>query len=285
MHCPFCGALNTEEDHRCGRCGRRLQPANPRLAPDGYARNTLAGNLALVSPPAKPVEKPVDLKPAVRQTSLFPAQPVPPRVVALETVVQQGPAVNRSAPRRRKSFAEVEDDRQQQLPFYLPVANSSRNNRTTESQIDSNAPVASTTHRTLAAAVDVSMMVVAFGVFAGFYTAMIYRYTGVWPSLDRVSLSVYGALAFAVVLFYKGLWILANGDSPGLRFSQLRLVDFNGRRPGRAERAARVAFGWLSLLPAALGLLWALVDEENLTWHDHITKTYPTPVPLSVRRD
>ena len=26
-----------------------------------------------------------------------------------------------------------------------------------------------------------------------------------------------------------------------------------------------------------LGLVWALVDEENLTWHDHISKTFPTP--------
>ena len=33
-----------------------------------------------------------------------------------------------------------------------------------------------------------------------------------------------------------------------------------------------------SLLSACpgLGLVWALVDEENLTWHDHISKTFPT---------
>jgi hypothetical protein len=23
-------------------------------------------------------------------------------------------------------------------------------------------------------------------------------------------------------------------------------------------------------------LVWALVDEESLTWHDHISKTFPT---------
>jgi hypothetical protein len=26
-----------------------------------------------------------------------------------------------------------------------------------------------------------------------------------------------------------------------------------------------------------LGMLWALVDEEALTWHDHMSKTFPTP--------
>jgi len=32
----------------------------------------------------------------------------------------------------------------------------------------------------------------------------------------------------------------------------------------------------LSLCSLGLGLVWALVDEESLTWHDHISKTFPT---------
>ena len=24
MNCPYCGSQNNSEDHRCGRCGRRL---------------------------------------------------------------------------------------------------------------------------------------------------------------------------------------------------------------------------------------------------------------------
>jgi hypothetical protein len=38
-----------------------------------------------------------------------------------------------------------------------------------------------------------------------------------------------------------------------------------------------MASGFLSLAAGGLGLLWALVDEETLTWHDHISKTFPTP--------
>jgi hypothetical protein len=26
-----------------------------------------------------------------------------------------------------------------------------------------------------------------------------------------------------------------------------------------------------------IGLLWSLVDEESLTWQDHISRTFPTP--------
>jgi hypothetical protein len=54
-------------------------------------------------------------------------------------------------------------------------------------------------------------------------------------------------------------------------------VDFDGRRPDREQRGVRQVAGLLSLLSAGLGLVWALVDEEKLTWHDHISKTFPTP--------
>ena len=48
--------------------------------------------------------------------------------------------------------------------------------------------------------------------------------------------------------------------------------------PTRTQRFYRTASGFLSLLAAGVGLLWGLVDEETLTWHDHISKTFPTPV-------
>jgi hypothetical protein len=34
---------------------------------------------------------------------------------------------------------------------------------------------------------------------------------------------------------------------------------------------------FLSYTVGGLGLVWALVDEEQLAWHDHISKTFPTP--------
>jgi len=78
-------------------------------------------------------------------------------------------------------------------------------------------------------------------------------------------------------LFYRFLWVLGNGETPGMRFAGLRLVNFDGRSPDRDQRAFRQVSTLLSFLSAGLGLVWALVDEENLTWHDHISKTFPTP--------
>ncbi len=80
-----------------------------------------------------------------------------------------------------------------------------------------------------------------------------------------------------MVFLYRVLWCLGGGDTPGMRFAGLRLVDFDGRRPEREQRTIRLAASLLSIISAGLGLVWALVDEESLTWHDHISKTFPTP--------
>ena len=88
-------------------------------------------------------------------------------------------------------------------------------------------------------------------------------------------------MGVAVVALYQLFWVLADGDTPGLQLARLRLVDFDGRPATRKARLFRVASSWLSAAPAGLGLLWALLDEEALTWHDQISKTFPTPVYVS----
>jgi uncharacterized RDD family membrane protein YckC len=137
--------------------------------------------------------------------------------------------------------------------------------------IDCDAPVAAPTHRLVAAAVDGSLILVAVGVFLG-----IFFLSGGQVALDRQALSFIAGVTAVIALFYRALWCLANGDSPGMRFAGLRLVDFDGRTPDREQRGIRQVASILSLLSAGLGLVWALVDEENLTWHDHISKTFPT---------
>jgi len=123
----------------------------------------------------------------------------------------------------------------------------------------------------VAAAVDASLILVAVGVFLA-----IFFLSGGQVALDRQALSFIIGVTAVIALFYRALWCLANGDSPGMRFAGLHLVDFDGRRPDREQRGIRQVAGLLSLLSAGLGLVWALVDEENLTWHDHISKTFPT---------
>lgn len=84
------------------------------------------------------------------------------------------------------------------------------------------------------------------------------------------------AVTAVVALLYRSFWCLLDCDTPGMRVAGLRLVDFDGRAPRRERRIVRQFAGLLSLFSAGVGLVWALVDEESLTWHDHISKTFPT---------
>jgi uncharacterized RDD family membrane protein YckC len=133
------------------------------------------------------------------------------------------------------------------------------------------APVASPQHRLVAAAVDAAVVLIALGVFLGMFVLC-----GGQMDLNRQMVMLLAGVGAVIGLFYHFLWCLADGDTPGMRFAGLRLVDFDGRTPDREKRSVRMAAALLSLLSAGLGLVWALVDEENLTWHDHISKTFPT---------
>ena len=139
-------------------------------------------------------------------------------------------------------------------------------------------PVAIPTHRMLAAAVDLSIVVLSLGLFLGVYAGLTVLLSGTSDIvIDRTTMPLLGGITLVFSLFYRFLWCLANGDTPGMRFAGLRLVDFDGRPPDREQRCVRQIAAILSLAAAGLGLVWALVDEENLTWHDHISKTFPTP--------
>jgi len=140
-----------------------------------------------------------------------------------------------------------------------------------EGVIYCDARVASLEHRSLAAFVDFTVVALALGAFVG----TLYGFGGE-VVLSRQSTPVYIMIAVITVFLYRLLWCLGNGDSPGMRTMQLRLVDLDGRRPNRRQRFLRLFSGWLSVLAAGLGLLWALADEESLTWHDHISRTFPT---------
>jgi uncharacterized RDD family membrane protein YckC len=133
--------------------------------------------------------------------------------------------------------------------------------------------VAVATQRTLAAVADSVAVIVGAALFLGL---------AAWAGVD---LAVRGnvfllplAMTAIVAVLYRGIWCLANRDTPGMRFAGLRLVDFDGRTPRRDYRIVRQFAGALSLVSAGVGLIWALVDDEGLTWHDHISKTFPTTI-------
>jgi uncharacterized RDD family membrane protein YckC len=205
------------------------------------------------------------------QPSLFTSRELP-RVVPFETIapdlVQQPPHKTQPAAPRQRHRKLIPG--QQALEF--------THARSAKPQdgvgvIYCDAPVAVPAHRAMAAAADASIVLMALAVFG-----IIFRLAGGAFVLDAKTAPIFLAAAGSVVVFYRVLWCLANGDSAGQRWARLRLVNFDGQRPTRTQRFYRLASGLLSFLAAGIGLLWSLVDEETLTWHDHISKTFPTPV-------
>ena len=94
--------------------------------------------------------------------------------------------------------------------------------------------------------------------------------------LDSVGALSYAAVYLILFAFYKLLAALRSDRSPGLRLLGLRVLHFDGRPPNRRQRVLRVLAGSGSLLPGGIGLFWALMDEERLTFHDHISETFIT---------
>jgi len=108
--------------------------------------------------------------------------------------------------------------------------------------------------------------------------------TRFWESalpFDRALLWAPAAVLGLILCFYKLAFCLLSDRSPGMRRAGLRLTHVSGRPARRRERLLREFASLLSLAPGGIGYLWALVDEERLTFHDHISETFPSPDPLT----
>jgi uncharacterized RDD family membrane protein YckC len=129
-------------------------------------------------------------------------------------------------------------------------------------------PVASLGSRFRAARRDGGFIALGFGLAAAASYA-----AGAELVFNRAALAA-GVIGLTLLpLFYAALFLLYTAGTPGMVAARLRLVDFDGRPASRARRLARV----LATVPSAgtflLGFLWAVVDEERLTWHDRISET------------
>ncbi len=169
--------------------------------------------------------------------------------------------VSRPRPRRSNS-------RQQSLRLQPDTLDTN-----VEAVIYCDAPVALPSHRVMATALDISIVVIALGIFL-----LTFHAAGGEVVLNRETIPFFGLIGVVFALFYHLLFCISGGDTAGMRWTQLRLVNFDGQIPDREQRIQRLAGTCVSILSAGLGLLWALVDEESLTWHDHMSKTFPSPL-------
>lgn len=116
-----------------------------------------------------------------------------------------------------------------------------------------------------------------FGIVALIYCVFIVATFLEMPdavSLDRRVLGIYGGGFFVLVTIYFFLFMLSASQTPGMKRQNLTVVTKEGL-PLDPRRACIRGFGYLiSILPVMLGLLWALIDPEHLTWADKVSGTY-----------
>ncbi len=133
-------------------------------------------------------------------------------------------------------------------------------------------PVAELSIRRRAAAVDAVCLLLAFsgilGLFAGF---------GGRLTIQRLDAFVAGSIFALLYAQYFTLFTMMGGATPGMILTGLRLVSYDGSAPAPTQLMWR-SFGYiLSGSTAMLGFLWAFWDEDHLSWHDRLSRTYITP--------
>jgi uncharacterized RDD family membrane protein YckC len=290
MRCKYCGLGNGEDDHRCLRCGRRLAGV-VIAAPADYVG---AAALALDRHPdsAPKTEPEPGLRngrsDANRQPALFSTLHPVPKVIPFEQVQRQAtarsifhepapappapPAARSASPRSPARKPALPPDAQGTLDFIIAPAAKARTLRTSvEAQVYCDQPVATPMHRFVAGAIDAALILIGFGLFVIVCQAV----GGAFGQGRLFWISL--AMAFTIVsIFYGLIWVITGRETAGMSMTDLQLITFDGFAVDGPARALRFVATWLSFCSGAIGLIWSLADEENLTWHDHISKTFPT---------
>lgn len=93
------------------------------------------------------------------------------------------------------------------------------------------------------------------------------------PTMKEIEMGAAAALAVFGALYHVLFFTLADG-TPGMKYARISLCTFDDEKPTRAQKRSRLGALLLSLAPVGLGVAWAIFDQEHLSWHDRLSRTY-----------
>ncbi|MHB1865752.1 MAG: RDD family protein, partial [Candidatus Saccharimonadales bacterium] len=128
---------------------------------------------------------------------------------------------------------------------------------------------ASIDRRVMAFAVDFAAVTAGF---LGFLVVFVASTPHLPTGLTAAALA--GVVYTALWVLYQMLFFSLSGATAGMLYAHIALCTFDDQNPTRSALQRRLAAWWVSLLPLGIGFLWCFVDEDNLCWHDRITRTY-----------
>ena len=128
---------------------------------------------------------------------------------------------------------------------------------------------ASIDRRVMAFAVDFAAVTAGF---MGFLVVFVASTPHLPTGLTAAALA--GVVYVALWVLYQMLFFSLSGATAGMLYAHIALCTFDDQNPTRSALQRRLTAWWVSLLPLGIGFLWCFVDEDNLCWHDRITRTY-----------
>ncbi|MGA2982947.1 MAG: RDD family protein [Terriglobia bacterium] len=130
--------------------------------------------------------------------------------------------------------------------------------------------------RFLAGLADALVLILGAGVFGIIFWRCCGRL-----SIIPLNIAVIGLVAVILIFAYFAVFTAIACATPGLLWMGCEIRNMDGGRPTVRESFWR-AFGVLvSLSALMLGFIWACVDTDSLTWHDHMSQTLITDAVIT----
>jgi uncharacterized RDD family membrane protein YckC len=274
-----CGAINGAEARTCCLCDTRLSRNQDAISVPAPAQLKTAGNLAVDPDWRGEVFRQVEAyhvrhgRPRESRAQLeeYPSPPTLPEA-AEEAPEPRGfevPPATITKRRFRPARVERLEIEVEQSAFDFTSGDASSGQKTSASHYDSPIPsVASIVERRRAGALDAAFLFVAYGGFLTLFHAMGGRLG--FTRLDLlVTLATFGLLYSQ----YVTLFTYFAGATPGMTLRGLRVASLDGSDPMPRQLLWRSLGYLISAGTMTLGFVWALWDEDQLSWHDRISQT------------
>ena len=123
--------------------------------------------------------------------------------------------------------------------------------------------------RAMAALVDGALVFGGLLAFAGVFA----KVAGAVPAGVPAAMAA-GSTFAALYVLYQLLFFSLAGQTPGMRYARIGLCTFTDENPTRSQMRRRILAQAIAVCPLGLGVLWALLDDEGLGWHDRISRMY-----------
>lgn len=312
--CPACGHPKEAGEHRCEKCGRRLN-ASSRNSGEQFRGGGGAGNIRLLGPrratgdaargstpapvnplaavrqrgPAFPEPLRRQLSAQVREFRNRRVRPTLPFAAAEELPEAEKvvPIGGPEAPRVRKRAPSLSANRPLAGPAPSVVEKSKAEPRRSRIIAESQTPLEfpgqpPSPEFTTPAVAPFRTRVLGHCLDLAWILAALLVFAAPVKLLvgevvySRFLLAAGLAVGFGVALLYGVIFLYLAGATPAMKHLGLQLVNFDGLPASRPERLWRFLGAVASAGSFLLGFVWAAVDEERFSWHDRISRTFLT---------